>query len=92
MRTTLPTVKPLIEALQLADLTVRRPFRTERSEIDCRRPPRRGERGGAHQWSELAAWVHPGPMTSDSLTGRRAPPRQAALRGPGAAGATLLLA
>ena len=24
---TLPTVKPLIEALQLADLTVRRPFR-----------------------------------------------------------------
>ena len=74
MRKTLPTVKPLIEALQLADLVVRRRFRTERSEIACRRQPRRGERGGAQQWSALTAWVHPGPRTSDSLTGRRAPP------------------
>ena len=39
MRTTLPTVKPMIEALQLADLTVRRRFRTERSEIDCAGSP-----------------------------------------------------
>ena len=88
----LPTVKPLIEALQLADLRVRRPFRTERSEIDCHRQPRRGERGGAHQWSVLTAWVHPGPMTSDSLTGRRAPPCRAASCGPGTVGAPLLLA
>ena len=44
------------------------------------------------EWSVLAAWVHPGPRTSDYLIGRRAPPRHAAIRGRGAVGATLLLA
>ena len=70
MRLTLPTVKPLIEALQLADLPVRRQFRVV----------------GAY------CLGHPGPMTSDSLTGRRAPPRRPASCGAGAVAATLLLA
>ena len=70
MRIASPTVKPLIEALQLADLL----------SVD------------SLDWSVLAAWVHPGPRTSDYLTGRRAPPRHPALSGVCAAGATLLLA
>ena len=70
MRIPLPAVKPLIEALQLADLTVRRQFRVVGAY--CLGPSRTEDLG-------LPDWAQ-------SPTAPRRP------CGPGAVGATLLLA
>ena len=47
-----PTVKPLIEALQLADLKVRRPFRVVGA---CRLGPSRTEDLGLPDWAQSPA-------------------------------------